>query len=299
MFVMSKKELMGRYSIKELECLSGIKAHTLRIWEKRFNLLNPERTDTNIRYYSDEDLVKILNVSILTLSGVRISEIANFTDEELAKAVVEINNEEIRGLKRVNDLIISMNELDEVKFHQLFDKFTATIGFERTIMEVIYPYLEKVGILWLSGEVQALHEHLITNLIRGKLVKAIDDLDFPSSASKSALLFLPEGEYHEIALLFFHFLLKKKGVKVLYLGQSTPVEQVSGLLDSSKIDFAVTYSIVKSKAEIEELFSQISNENKTEIVYIENKHQSHLNISYPPNVSTFSSFPEVLEHLTK
>ena len=156
---------MGKYSIKELECLSGIKAHTLRIWEKRFNLLNPERTDTNIRYYSDEDLKKILNVSILTLSGVRISEIATFTDEELAKAVVDINNEEIRNLKRVNELIICMNELDEERFHQLYEKYVKTIGFEKTMLEIIYPYLEKVGILWLGGEVQAVSEHLISNLI--------------------------------------------------------------------------------------------------------------------------------------
>lgn len=288
---------MGRYSIKELECLSGIKAHTLRIWEKRFNLLNPERTDTNIRYYSDEDLKKILNVSILTLSGVRISEIASFTDEELAKAVIEINNEEIRNLKRVNELIICMNELNEEKFHQLFDKYTSSIGFEKTMLEIIYPYLEKVGILWLGGEVQAVSEHLISNLIRSKILRAIDEIPFPINSKSTALMFLPEGEYHEIGLLFFHFLLKKKGVKVLYLGQSTPVDQVAQLLKETNVHYVITYSVIKSKGDIEDMLNKISASTTAKTLYIENDFLAQSGINYPNGVLGFRGFPAALEFI--
>lgn len=285
---------MGRYSIKELECLSGIKAHTLRIWEKRFKLLNPERTETNIRYYSDQDLKKILNVSLLTMSGVRISEIASFSDEELAKAVIEINNEEIRSLKRVNELIITMNELDEEKFHDLFDRLVANLGFERTITEIIYPYLEKVGILWLSGEVQAVQEHLISALIRSKIISETEKLPFPKNPSKRVILFLPEGEYHELALLYFQYKLKKKGVHVFYLGQSTPVEQVCKLAEEIKVDQIITYSVVKSRDDIEDLLQTLAKNTSSQVTYVESKHQAQLGILYPDHIHKASNFPEAL-----
>lgn len=288
---------MGRYSIKELECLSGIKAHTLRIWEKRFNLLNPERTETNIRYYSDEDLKKILNVSLLTTSGFKISEIATFSDEELAKAVIEMNNEEIRNLKRVNELIITMNELNEVKFNELYERFVSTLGFEKTITEVIYPYLEKVGILWLSGEVQAVQEHLISSLIRTKILKEIDNLPFPKNPKNSAIIFLPEGEYHELAILYFYYKLKKQGTLVYYFGQSTPVAQVAQLIDQVKADYIITYSVVKSRDEIESFLNKLDEASHGQILYIENKHQAQMGIIYPESVKKVSSFPAALDAL--
>ncbi len=283
---------MGKYSIKELECLSGIKAHTLRIWEKRFNLLNPERTDTNIRYYSDEDLKKILNVSLLTFNGLKISEIAGFSDKQLAEAVVRINNEEIRNLKRVNELIISMNELDEEHFHSLFDKYVSSLGFEKTIEEVVYPYLEKVGILWLSGEVQAIQEHMISNLIRGKIIRAIDELEYPANAKKSIILFLPEGEFHELGLLYFNYILRKKGVKVIYLGQSTPVKQVEKLSAKLNTDFMLTYSIVKSRREVEDMLKVLNKNPNSKTIFIENKQQALYKIDYPSNVMVFNTIKE-------
>jgi len=286
---------MGKYSIKELECLSGIKAHTLRIWEKRFNLLNPERTDTNIRYYSDEDLRKILNVSLLTSNGVRISEVASFSDDELRKAVLEINNEDVINLKRVNELIVVMSDFDEAKFHQLFESYVNDLGFEKTFTEVIHPYLEKVGILWLSGEIQATQEHLITSLIRSKLITEIESMDYPSSSEKSAILFLPEGEFHELGLLFFNYLLRKEGVKVYYLGQSTPVAQTIDLINAFQPNWVVTYSIVKSKRDIEEFLEQLSETHCDEVIYVENTHQSYLKINYPSQVAKAANYREVVE----
>lgn len=285
---------MGTYSIKELECLSGIKAHTLRIWEKRFNLFKPERTDTNIRYYSDEDLKKVLNISLLTMNGHRISEIASLSDEELCKAIVEVNNYEIRNLKRINELILTLNELNEQKFHELFAKYESSIGFEKTITEIIYPYLEKVGVLWLSGEIQAVQEHLISSLIRSKIITAIEQLPFPKSANKKALLFLPEGEYHELGLLFFCYLLKKNGVHVYYLGQSNPLFQISAFLEKTEVDYVFTYSIVKNKIEIEEMLEELSTYDQSQTFYIESKFQSKLGIAYPANIKTLSTFKDAL-----
>lgn len=286
---------MGKYSIKELESLSGIKAHTLRIWEKRFNLLNPKRTETNIRYYSDEDLRKILNVSILTSNGVRISEVASFSEDEMRKAIMEINDQELVNLKRVNELIIAMSEYDEKRFNQLYDRYVADFGFETTFTDVIYPYLEKVGILWLSGEVQATQEHLISALIRAKLICATEDLPFPEKAKKSAILFLPEGEYHELGLLFFNYLLRKHGIKSYYLGQSSPLRQTINLIDDIQPDFSITYSIVKSKKEVEEYLNQLSGSRTKNLLYVENKHQAYLNIEYPRKVQKLTHYQDLLE----
>lgn len=286
---------MGKYSIKELESLSGIKAHTLRIWEKRFNLLNPERTNTNIRYYSDEDLKKILNVSLLTSNGVRISEVASFSDEELKAAVLEINDEETLNKKRVNDLIVVMSDFDEANFHQLFDKFVAELGFENTFLEIIHPYLEKVGMLWLSGEIQATQEHLITSLIRAKIITETESLELPKNPDRSAILFLPEGEFHELGLLFFNYLLRKQGIKVYYLGQSTPVRQTIEFINTFKPNWVVTYSIVKSKRDIEEFLTQISESNCENVIYVENKHQSYFNIEYPKQVLKAQDYQEILQ----
>lgn len=284
---------MGKYSIKELESLSGIKAHTLRIWEKRFNLLNPERTDTNIRFYSDEDLRKILNVSLLTSSGIRISEVASFSDEELKKAVLEINDENLQNQKRVNDLIVSMSDFDEERFHGLYNTFVKEFGLEKTFSDIIHPYLEKVGLLWLSGEIQATQEHLITSLIRSKLICAIEDLPYPDDSAKTAILFLPEGEYHEVGLLFFNYILREQGIRVYYLGQSTPTHQIVELANKYKPNWIITYSIIKSKKDIEDYLTLLGESRGGEIIYIENKHQSYLDINYPQFIKKFTHYQEL------
>jgi methanogenic corrinoid protein MtbC1 len=226
-----------------------------------------------------------------------MSQIATFSDEELAKAVIEMNNEEIRNLKRVNELIITMNELNEAKFNELYERFVSTLGFEKTITEVIYPYLEKVGILWLSGEVQAVQEHLISSLIRTKILKEIDDLPFPKDPKNSAIIFLPEGEYHELAILYFYYKLKKQGTLVYYFGQSTPVAQVVQLIDQVKVDFIITYSVVKSRDEIESFLNKLDEASHGQILYIENKHQAQMGILYPESVKKVSSFPAALDVL--
>lgn len=294
-FYGNKGLYMGKYSIKELESLSGIKAHTLRIWEKRYNLVSPERTETNIRFYSDEDLRKILNVSLLTNSGKKISEIASFSDDELCKAVLEINDEQVLNLKRVNQLIVAMSDFNEVGFHDLYDTFVGELGFEKTFTEVIHPYLEKVGILWLSGEIQATQEHMVTNLIRSKLICAIENLEYPTKAKQSALLFLPEGEFHELGLLFFNYLLRKSGIKVYYLGQSTPIRQTVDLINSFKPKYILTYSIVKSKNEVEDFLTTLGESRAGQIIYVQNKHQSYMDIEYPDYISKVSGYKEIMD----
>ena len=213
---------MGKYSIKELEQLSGIKAHTIRIWEKRYSIIAPGRTDTNIRFYSDDDLRKIINVALLNDYGLRISRIAAMPDSEITQKVLEINESENDNSIHISQLVLAMINLDEEKFETALSGFFLRYNFERTVTEIVYPFLEKTGVLWQTGNITPAQEHFISNLIRQKLIVRIDALPLQSDSPRKALLFLPENELHEISLLFFHYLLRHAGFRTIYLGQAVP-----------------------------------------------------------------------------
>jgi DNA-binding transcriptional MerR regulator len=217
---------MGKYSIKELEKLSGIKAHTIRIWEKRYGVIDPQRTPTNIRFYSDSDLKKIINVSLLNNAGHKISSIATLSNDELNKKVREISAVDNNASIHIDQLVTAMLDLEEEKFEGELKAIENKIGFENTITDVIYPFLNKIGILWQTGNITPAHEHFISNLIRQKLIVSIAALPLPPKSSIRVVLFLPENELHEIALLFYHYLARKYGFRTYYLGQSVPHEDL-------------------------------------------------------------------------
>ena len=238
---------MGTYSIKELERLSGIKAHTIRIWEKRHKLIEPRRTASNIRYYSDEDLKKIINVSLLNNHGVKISHIAELDDEQLIKKVLEFTEKKSEADIYINNVIVGMIDLDEEMFEQQLSTLSKEWGMERTITDVIFPFLERIGILWQTGNITPSQEHFVSNLVRQKMIVAIDGLPFPPRTAKTAVLFLPENELHEIGLLFCYYLLKKKGLRVIYLGQMVPYQDLKSIGISHRPDFLVT-SVVSERS---------------------------------------------------
>lgn len=213
---------MGKYSIRELEHLSGIKAHTIRIWEKRYALIHPERTETNIRLYSDRDLKKIINVSLLNAHGFKISKIAGMSEAEITEQVLHLSKSNDDRSIHINQLMAAMVELDEEKFESALSGFFLRYNFEQTLTEIVYPFLQRTGILWQTGNVSPAQEHFISNLIRQKIIVGIDGLPLRTEGRESALLFLPEHELHEIALLFCHYLLRKAGHRVIYLGQAVP-----------------------------------------------------------------------------
>jgi DNA-binding transcriptional MerR regulator len=231
---------MAVYSIKELENLSGIKAHTIRIWEKRYGLIDPHRTNTNIRYYTDEDLKKILNVAVLNRHGIKISNIARLSDLELKEEIIRVSSSSHSHSTLIDSLVIAMIDMDEYKLEAIIDKSIAKIGLKSTMVDVLYPFLGKVGILWLSGDVYPAQEHLTANLIRQKIIGATDRLSSTfNPKGKKFLLLLPEGEWHEIALLFAQYLIKEANHEVLYLGQSVPYKDVLATGASKPFDFLV------------------------------------------------------------
>lgn len=231
---------MGKYSIKELEQLSGIKAHTIRIWEKRHRLVEPSRTPTNIRYYSDEDLKKIINVSMLNNNGIKISRIADMSQEEMNKKILEISSVKNDANVNTDQLLIAMVDMEEELFEKTLNGFILHYGFEKTVIEIIYPFLQKIGILWQTKNITPAHEHFISSLIRQKIIVAIDGLPMPPKSAKKIILFLPEGEMHELGLLFYHFLTRKEGYRTYYLGQNLPHDDLVKVVATHRPDLLLT-----------------------------------------------------------
>ena len=212
------------FTIKELETLSGVKAHTIRIWEQRYNFLKPSRTATNIRTYSNEELKTLLTVALLNKHGYKISKIDTMQPELRHKEVLGLPIQEAQDELLVNELISCMIDLDTRKFELLLNDCIVKIGIEKTIKTIVFAFLEKIGILWQTGRINPAHEHIVSNIIRQKLVTAIEMLPYPQQEKPLMLLLLPEDEHHELGLLFVNYLIKRKGLPLIYLGANVPLK---------------------------------------------------------------------------
>lgn len=231
------------YSIKDLEKLSGIKAHTLRIWEQRYAIIIPKRTKTNIRYYTDEDLRAILNVTLLNKNGYKISKIAAMPDEERSLKVAALSEKSFEQTTQLDALTISMIEMDEYKFDKIISANIKQIGFEKTMIDVIHPFLDKLSVLWLTGSIRPVQENFITCLIRQKIIVALDQLPIASNHrlnNEKFLLYLPVGENQELSLLFMHYLLRSRGYAVVYIGQNMSIDDLTDAQQIHKPDYIYT-----------------------------------------------------------
>jgi len=256
---------MTFYSIKDMEHLSGIKAHTIRIWEKRYGLLDPDRSDTNIRSYSDKDVRRILNVAMLVKNGYKISTVALFDEQRLQLEVIRINRNSTGPDKNIDQLLFLTVNLDTFGFETLMNLIISQNGFKKTIEQVVFPFFERIGILWQTGSIFTAHEHFVSNLIRNRLIREIGNFESNESA-KSVLFFLRNDEWHELGLLYFNYLAAEAGLRCVYLGQSLPFEDLSNLLTAQKYDFVCTSFIQAiEKAELEQYLANLSfvfNQNK-------------------------------------
>lgn len=244
---------MAIYSIKDLENLSGIKAHTLRIWEHRYGILTPCRTETNIRTYSDEELKRVLNIALLQdKCGFKISAIANMSEAEMATHILHLSESQFDFPDQIQALTIAMLDLDEAKFQLLTKNMVQTHGFESYILHVVNPFMRRLGTLWLSGSVGPVHEHFISHLIRQKLIASIDEQDLSLKPdAKKFLLYLPEGELHEIGLLFANYVFRARKHSVIYLGQCLPYVDLLLACEIHQPDYV--FSVFTSQPNAEEI----------------------------------------------
>ena len=220
---------MARYSISDLEQLSGVKAHTIRIWEQRYDLLHPSRTATNIRTYGETDLRRLLNVATLCGRGQRISQVVRMSPEECQQAALALCNEvQPADGARLNALQTAALDLNEVHLHGILDGAIDELGPEEAILRLGYPLLQRLGVSWKEGSLSGTQERLVAQLLRQELVAATDALPLGAAPADAPrwLLFLPEGEWQELALLFMNYALRARGQQVLYLGPSLPLADV-------------------------------------------------------------------------
>lgn len=286
----------AKYSIKDLEKLSGIKAHTLRIWEKRFGILKPERTATNIRYYSNDNLRHILNVGVLNKSGIKISHIARMEEPEIAEKVNSINLVKTDDNDLIENLLLAMIDMNEAAFQKIFSAAILRLGFENTIQQVIFPFFKRIGIMWQTGAVNPAQEHFVSNIIKQKMYVAIDSAGIHERTDMPvALLFLPENELHELSLLFYNYALKSRGIKTVYLGQSVPNESLLRIFSIVNPDYLVT--VATNEISIKEfgiLIQTISNVISGKKMFISGIVAMHYEKKIPANIRIFKDLPQLL-----
>ena len=281
---------MGQYSIKELEKLSGIKAHTIRIWEKRHHLVVPQRTQTNIRYYSDEDLKKIINVSVLNNNGVKISKIVGLSIDQINQQVAELSDSKNSIEISIDQLVLAMIDMEEEQFEKILASLILKFGFEKTVLEIVYPFMEKIGILWLTNNVTPAQEHFISHLIRQKMIVAIDGLPLPPKTSKKAVLYLPENELHELGLLFYHYITKKTGYRTYYLGQMVPFKDLKYVAEHHNPDLIITsLTSGPSPHAMQAYLTKLSQEFPTAKLLVSGYALKKAKLEPLPNVATFSN----------
>jgi len=288
-----------KYSISDLEKLTGVKAHTIRIWEKRYNIIVPERTDTNIRFYGEDDLQRLLNIAFLNKHGVKISLISGMNDDDIQSEVVRLSGNPGSEEGCLSELIKAITELDEDRFERGLNASILKSGFEQSFQLVVFPLIEKINLLWQIGKISSCQERFASNLIRLKLIVAIDGMTGNNETSgEYYLLYLPAGVYDEISLLFANYLLKKAGNHVIYLGPSIPIEHLKALPENQAVDHVVV-SITQNYTEQEliayaDKLTEIFAEKIIYMILI----GLDLKIDLPVNIVKITSYQELASALS-
>lgn len=292
-----------QFSIKDLENLSGIKAHTIRIWEKRYQIFNPNRTETNIRYYSIDEFKKLLNISFLISYGYKISRIAQLSEDDLNKLVIQIYSDKTNVVFSINVLKIAMINFDAVLFNEIYNELSKTKSFSDIFLQIYKPFLYEIGMLWQTSSIKPIHEHFMSNLIFQKLIENISIIQVENQIiykDKTFVLFLPENEVHEISLMFINYQLIKKGYKTIYLGSSIPF---SDMLEINKLqdnlcyvsNFTVLPTVDEIHLYLQNFKEQILQENSSEL-YVSGNQTQYISRTFQ-SVSKYSSIEELLESI--
>ncbi len=280
------------FSIKDLECFGGVKAHTIRMWERRYNLLEPKRTPTNIRYYDLSDLQKLLNVTFLLQHNYKISKIAEHSTLEISTLVQDTVKKERVGTNyhAISSFKIAMMNFDHHLFTKTYNSLAEKMDFRKIFLQVFIPLLEEIGLLWQSNAINPAHEHFISNLIRLKMQVKIEQFHTNQALnpSKTFVLFLPENEIHDLGLIFIHYEIAAKGYKCIYLGQSIQTESLKYLATTlPNINF-VSYLTINNSGKSIQQFAREFNEDvendRTPLYLLGRLIQEEKQEDMPPNV---------------
>lgn len=291
---------MPQYSIKELGQISGVQPHTIRIWEQRYGLLKPMRTKTNIRFYDDSQLKKLLNTCQLVNSGIKISHIGTWSEGQISAKIDAIIAEAFKSGSHfdsiVNQVLIAITTFDEDLFNKVFSNSISQFGMVKTYLKVIYPVLFKVGLMWCNDDIIPAQEHFLSNLIRQKLFSSIDALPLPDQADQTWVLFLSENEAHEIGLLFANYMLRQQGRKVIYLGADVPFSNLSQVVKQCKATHIYAFFVKNQPVDVvNDLLAKMVTDFKNVKILISGNKSLIGNISLNKNVQWIKEIEELLE----
>jgi len=293
------------FSIKDLENLTGIKAHTIRIWEKRYNLLRPNRSDTNIRSYSLTSLQKLLNISFLNNNGYKISKIAELSEDEIPIKVREIASRAKVEDHAINAFMLSMLNFDQVLFYNTYKNLIENKSFNDIFYDIFLPLLNEIGLLWQTDTITPAHERFLTSHIKQKILLNIERLQIlePKPVSKTFILFLPDNEVHDIGLLFINYQLRSKGYHTIFLGESVPMSNLVSVLEFfDEITFISYFTVYPELIEIPKYIEQFDdlllNNEKTDLLLLGPKLIGlDENVQLPERVKKYDSIENLVKDL--
>ncbi len=288
---------MSVYSIKDLEHLSGIKAHTIRIWEQRYDLFSPQRTATNIRYYNEDDLKLVLNIATLKNHGIKISKIVAMPSEMLQEEVRKVSFDSDSFEDQISSLTLAMIDMDEEEFATVLNTNISKLGFEETMMKIIYPFMRKIGVLWLTNSINPAQEHFISHLVRQKLIVATDEIK-PTNGPLY-ILFLPEGELHELGLLFANFLIRSNGNRTIFFGQTVPLNALEEVYHKLEPDFILTaLTTTPEPGEVQNYVNKLSSKFRDSKILITGNRVIGQDLNIPENVKVINQFEDLTKNST-
>ena len=293
---------MTKYHIKDLEKLSGVKAHTIRMWEQRYNLLQPFRTETNIRYYDDKQLKILLNVTSLVRNGYKISKVSKFSHEEISNLIQSIELGKTPGDHRsevfINNLILAGFSYNELAFESAFSSALMHYGVRDIYLNVIYPMMQRIGVLWTTDYFNPAQEHFISNMLKRKFYMAIESLPYPAEECDKWLLFLPEDEGHEGGLLFAHYLLRKHANRVFYLGAFVPLESLESAVSVIKPRFMLCFLVRSSiKNSIQEYLDQLADKFPDQEILVSARYYQTTDLKVKENIHFVYSVEEFEKYM--
>jgi len=290
------------FSIRDLENISGIKAHTIRIWEKRYNLLSPERSKTNIRFYSHQNLQKLLNIVLLNNNNYKISKISQMSDDQINTTARELEFNNSLNDDAINSLKLSMFKFDKVLFNTTYNSLLNKKTFGEIFKDIFIPFLEHLGLLWQTETILPVHEHFISNLITQKVQINTDELKYTQiSSDKVYILFLPENEIHELGLLYLNYELVLRGHRTIYLGQNLPLNNLNIFFDiHDKITFITSMTVRPYEDDIVEYFNTMDNIISTSshsLIAIGKKVMQFRSNKFKSKISLYPSISELLKEI--
>ena len=294
--------IKNNFSIKDLENITGVKAHTIRIWEKRYNLLSPERSETNIRYYSNKNLQKLLNIVLLNNNNYKISKISEMKDDEISFTARELVLDRAINEEAINSLKLAMFQFDKTLFNNIYSRLLLKKTFKEIFKEIFIPFLEHVGLLWQTETILPAHEHFVSNLISQKVQVNTEELKYTTIISDTTyVLFLPENEIHELGLLYLNYELVLRGYKTIYLGQSLPIDNLNYFFGIGKnVCFITSMTIKPYDDKITDYFNELDtilNNSNHSLIAIGKKAMEFLNHDFQSQISLYPTISELLKEI--